>query len=163
MSMISIALQVRCHEKRRGSRNSPMKRNLSVSSTVGLVLFLCMVMPARAQVQVSGGHTLNGQKLFEQRCTICHGNANSAQRAPDRETLMKLTPEAVLAALTTGPMRAQAADLTDVQKGLIAEFLGGRRLGSADAGSAKAMPNRCTTNPPLSDPSARPEWKWLGG
>jgi mono/diheme cytochrome c family protein len=104
--MISTALQVRCHEKRRGWRNSPMKRNLSVSSTVGLVLFLCMVMPARAQVQVSGEHTLNGQKLFEQRCTTCHGNANSAQRAPDRETLMKLTPEAVLAALTTGPMRS---------------------------------------------------------
>ena len=139
-----------------------MKRNLLFSLTVGLVALLCMVLPARAQVQVSGGHTLNGQKLFEQRCTTCHGNANSTQRAPDRETLMKLTPEAVLAALSTGPMRVQAADLTDAQKRLIAEFLGGRRLGSAEAGSAKLMPNRCTTNPPLSDPSAGPEWSGWG-
>ena len=75
---------------------------------------------------------------------------------------MKLTPEAVLSALTTGPMRVQAADLTDAQKRLIAEFLGGRRLGSRDAGDAKVMPNRCASNPPLLDPSAGPEWNGWG-
>ena len=137
-----------------------MRSNSLVLMSAGVVMFLAPVL--RAQVQISGGHTLNGQKLFEQRCTTCHGNPNSAERAPDRGTLMKLTPEAVLSALTTGPMRVQAADLTDAQKRLIAEFLGGRRLGSRDAGDAKVMPNRCASNPPLLDPSAGPEWNGWG-
>jgi polyvinyl alcohol dehydrogenase (cytochrome) len=137
-----------------------MRSNSMVLMSACVVMFLAPVL--QAQVQISGGHTLNGQKLFEQRCTTCHGNPNSAERAPDRGTLMKLTPEAVLSALTTGPMRVQAADLTDAQKRLIAEFLGGRRLGSRDAGDAKVMPNRCASNPPLPDPSAGPEWNGWG-
>jgi polyvinyl alcohol dehydrogenase (cytochrome) len=75
---------------------------------------------------------------------------------------MKLTPEAVLSALMTGPMSVQAKNLTDEQKRLIAVYLGGRPLGSAEAGDAKAMSNRCATNPPLSDPSAGPAWNGWG-
>ena len=139
-----------------------MRRNTwcFMFACVGALLFI--VLPSYAQVQITGGHTSNGQKLFEQRCTTCHGNANAAQRAPDRSTLMKLTPEAVFAALTTGPMRVQAQNLTGDQKRLIAEFLGGRPLGSKEAGAASRMPNRCEANPALGNPSAGPEWNGWG-
>ncbi len=143
-----------------------MRRSLwlSVSVRIGVFLFLAMLVliPTYAQVQITGGHTSNGQKLFEQRCTSCHGNASSLQRAPDRPTLMKLTPEAVFAALITGAMRVQAQNLTDDQKRLIAEFLGGRPLGSKNAGEASRMPNRCEANPTLGDHSTGPEWNGWG-
>ena len=71
---------------------------------------------------------------------------------------MKLSPEAIYASMTTGSMSAQAKDLTDDQKRLIAQHLGGRPFGVAAAGDAKAMSNRCATNPPLSDPSSGASW-----
>ena len=55
-------------------------------------------------------------------------------------------------------MSVQAKDLTDDQKRLIAQHLGGRPFGVAGAGDAKAMSNRCATNPPLGDPSAGAVW-----
>ncbi len=41
---------------------------------------------------------------FERRCAICHDNPGPDSRAPSREALRQLTPERVLAALTTGSM-----------------------------------------------------------
>jgi len=72
--------------------------------------------------------------------------------------LMKLSPEAIYAALNSGSMTAQAKDLTDEQKRLIAQHLGGRPVAVAGAGEAKSMSNRCATNPPLGDPSAGAVW-----
>jgi len=108
------------------------------------------------------GHSLEGQMLFEQRCTTCHGNSNSTVRAPDRATLLKLTPEAVYSALETGPMVFQAKTLTEPQKRGIAEFLGGRRLGATEAGDAKHMPNQCATNLAMTDSSMRKGWNGWG-
>jgi polyvinyl alcohol dehydrogenase (cytochrome) len=76
--------------------------------------------------------------------------------------LMKLTPEAVYAALTTGPMVTQAKDLSEDDKRQMAAFLGGRPLGSTEAGDAKAMTNRCATNPPLGNPEASAGWNGWG-
>lgn len=61
--------------------------------------------PARAQQTVEEDKPPAGaiiQKTFIAKCMACHGIGNSEGRAPTRETLMKLTPEAVYAALATG-------------------------------------------------------------
>jgi polyvinyl alcohol dehydrogenase (cytochrome) len=59
-------------------------------------------------------------------------------------------------------MSVQAKDLTEQQKRLIAQHLSGRPFGSAEAGDAKSMSNRCPTNPPLSDPEGGPGWNGWG-
>jgi polyvinyl alcohol dehydrogenase (cytochrome) len=103
-----------------------------------------------------------GQRLFEKHCTTCHGNPAMEDRAPDLKALVRLTPEAVYTAVTSGSMNIPAQSLTDDEKRLVAEYLGGRPLELTDSAGAKAMPNRCAGNPPLGDPSASASWNGWG-
>lgn len=63
--------------------------------------------------------------LFEERCAECHSGAQSG-RTPSRFALSGLTPRAIVAALTTGVMRAEGEDLSDEQRVRVAELLTGR-------------------------------------
>ena len=63
---------------------------------------------------------------------------------------------------TIGPMSTQAQGLSEVEKRGIAEVLGGRPPGIGEAGDAKSMSNRCSSDPPLTDPSAGPAWNGWG-
>ena len=85
---------------------------------------------------------LQAISLFEVHCASCHASPTDG-RTPPKEALRALTPEAVLAALTTGAMVEQASELRDGQKRLLAEHVAGAPLGSARTGDASAMPNRC--------------------
>src|ERR1700736_3825944 len=138
------------------SRYKQMKRySLRLLATAMFVL-LSSVPPLLGQGEDRAPPFVEAQGLFEKNCSTCHTTAASAaERAPARQTLMKLTPEAIFSALNS-VMGAQAKDLNDRQKRLLAEFLGGRPLGSTQAGDAKVMPNRCPASPPLSDPSGGP-------
>jgi len=138
-----------------------MKRQLAVLSSVGLMIFLCF-SPALAQEKAVATPSLQGQGLFMENCSTCHKSAIEAPKAPTQQTLMQMTPEAVLSALTTGPMSVHTKNLTDQQKQLIAIYLGGRPLGSAVAGDAKMMPNHCAANSDLGDPLAGPAWNGWG-
>jgi polyvinyl alcohol dehydrogenase (cytochrome) len=110
------------------------------------------------------------QTVFNRDCASCHQNVkvsadtNDARvkSAPSTETLGQLTPEAIYAALTTGAMVQQAQKLSNDEKRMIAEFFGGRPLGSADAGDAKNMTNHCAANPAMGDPLAGPSWNGWG-
>jgi polyvinyl alcohol dehydrogenase (cytochrome) len=98
-----------------------------------------------------------GSTIFGNTCENCHGNPK-VDSAPSPAMLKKLTPEKIYQALTTGDMVTQAKDLTDRQKRDIAEWVGGRKLGSAESGDAQKMPNRCESNPPLVDLTSAPAW-----
>jgi polyvinyl alcohol dehydrogenase (cytochrome) len=126
-----------------------------------LVLFF-NIFSGLAQEKEAATPALQGQGLFIENCSTCHKNANESPKAPSQQTLMQLTPEAVLSALTAGPMSVQAKTLTDPQKRLIAIYLGGRPLGSAEAGDARMMPNHCSANSDLGDPLAGPAWNGWG-
>ena len=101
-----------------------------------------------------------GGVLFEQHCMSCHRQPDPNTHAPNREAMSQFMPERVLAALTTGAMApiAQAAGLTDAQKRSIAEFISMRPLGSAGAGRAESMKNRCPKGGVAGDPLAGPSW-----
>jgi outer membrane protein assembly factor BamB len=99
--------------------------------------------------------------VFERECTKCHGNA-AVERAPIPAAIRQMPPERIYAALTTGVMKTQAANLTDEQKRRLAEYMGGRPLGSAALGDASQMPNHCTAELTFSDPSKSPEWTGWG-
>ncbi len=136
-----------------------MKRILVLASPTFLLALLTSGTASAQQAAQPKGWVA-AQVQFEKNCSKCHGNAASPadKPVPTREALMKLSPEAIYASVTTGSMAAQAKDLTDDQKRLIAQHLGGRPVDVVGAGDAKAMPNRCTTNPPMSDPSTGAGW-----
>jgi polyvinyl alcohol dehydrogenase (cytochrome) len=72
-----------------------------------------------------------------------------------------MTPERIYTALTRAD-HPGGQSLNDVQKIRVGEFMSGRPMGSRGAGEAAAMPNRCTTNPPMTDPASGPGWNGWG-
>ncbi len=102
-----------------------------------------------------------GISAFERECTKCHGNA-AVERAPSPAAIRQMPPERIYAAMTTGVMQTQAANLNDEQKRRLAEYMGGRPLGSAALGDASQMPNRCPGEAALPDPSKSPAWNGWG-
>jgi polyvinyl alcohol dehydrogenase (cytochrome) len=103
----------------------------------------------------------DGAAVFQANCASCHAAADAAQqsRNPSVDTLRRLTPEAILNALLNGKMRIQAVALSDAERRAVAEFLGGRALEAATAGSSVV---RCTTTSPFRGPSGRGEWNGWG-
>src|SRR5437868_7783058 len=106
--------------------------------------------------------TETGFRVFQTRCMNCHGNPAAAERAPDPSVIRQLPPERIYEALNNGVMKTQGASLPDVEKRMVALFMSGRPLGSAEAGDAKTMPNRCPANPPIANPSTGPAWNGWG-
>jgi polyvinyl alcohol dehydrogenase (cytochrome) len=120
-------------------------------------LLLVLYSQAAAGADSEGLPKAPGAAVFDQSCAACHAKP-SAPRVPDMKALMGLTPEAIYSQMTTGVMVVQAQRLTDEQKRAVAEYLGGRPLDLNSTGSAETMPNRCTANPPMSDPAGSPAW-----
>jgi polyvinyl alcohol dehydrogenase (cytochrome) len=112
--------------------------------------------PAQARPPQQRLSESTGINVFAAHCTQCHGIV-PVEHAPTEATIRAMTPEAIYAAITTGTMRANAANLTDAEKRLLAEFMGGRKLDAEDVGDAKNMPNRCSSRPPVADLNA-PAW-----
>jgi polyvinyl alcohol dehydrogenase (cytochrome) len=96
--------------------------------------------------------------IYQQNCGTCH----DGQKAPSITDLQQYSPERIYDVLTTGKMKDQAAQIPDVQKRQIAEFLAARPMGSDEAGDIKKMTNACRSNPPMTDPAAGPSWNGWG-
>ena len=107
------------------------------------------------------GFTENGLIQFQARCLGCHGNPN-VERAPSPQLLRAMSPERIYEALTTGPMKSIGDTMPDLLKRQIAESTAGRLMGAEAAGDARAMPNRCPTNPAFGDPAEGPNWNGWG-
>lgn len=125
-----------------------MKRLLVLLGTASTLISM-LLKSAPAQSPQAG-------RLFEQSCMTCHGNA-AIEKAPDPSVLRQMSPESVYKALTTGAMAPQAAHLSDDQKRMIAEYLGGRNIVEG-SGDAARMANKCPSNPPITSLSATPTW-----
>ena len=100
--------------------------------------------------------------IFQQRCTSCHGNP-AVEKAPGPAVLREMRPERIYAALTSGAMQVHAQGLSEEQIARVAESLSGRLMGTEVKGDAASMPNRCSSNPPMTDPAAGPSWNGWGG
>jgi polyvinyl alcohol dehydrogenase (cytochrome) len=122
----------------------------------------CGVLICNAQVPAPPQRlgTEFGISAFERECIKCHGST-SADKAPSPAAIRQMAPERIYAAITTGSMQTQAANLSDEQKRRLAEFMGGKPLGSAALGDAAKMPNRCAAAP-LADPSKSASWNGWG-
>jgi polyvinyl alcohol dehydrogenase (cytochrome) len=124
---------------------------MRLPSLVLLVLGVCV---APALGQAPQGDPGEGDRLYTDKCARCH--EAGVPRAPVRQALSRLSPDAIRTALTTGSMRSQGAELTQAQIELLA-----RTVGTATA--AVANNNACTAAPSFADPFDRPNWNGWGG
>ena len=71
---------------------------------------------------------LPGKSHFDRTCATCHNGA--VKKAPHREMIGLMTPEAILTTLTQGVMQQEAATLTRAEKVAVAEYLAGTPMGT---------------------------------
>ena len=90
------------------------------------------------------------------RAPSCHRDGQTT--APTPAVLRQLTPEGILNALTQGRMQVQGATLSEGERRAVAEYVAGRALATATT----AVPNRCTTSPPMTDAATSPGWNGWG-
>ena len=149
---------------------------LIASSAVGILLFVVVVAgqapqaPAPPAPAAPGGQgagraaavpgTESGWATFQGQCAGCHGIVTPIGNAPTAWSVRQMTPERINTALQ-GKVHHDRM-LTDIQAQRVAEFMGGRPLGSKDKGDAKDMANRCTANPEMTDPAQGPSWNGWG-
>ena len=137
----------------------PMRTLLS-----GRVCFLSLALMSRLAVAADSAaaperrSTEFGFAVFQEHCVSCHGNP-AYERAPSPTALRSMSPERIYTALTTGLMKSVGDTLSEEDRRRVSESLAGQLLGSAAAGEASKMPNRCASNPPL---RARHDDGWNG-
>jgi polyvinyl alcohol dehydrogenase (cytochrome) len=100
--------------------------------------------------------TETGWSTFQTQCAGCHGVVTPIGNAPMVSAIRAMTPDRIYAALQGKTHHGRT--LTDIQARRVGEFMGGRPLGSTDAGDARDMPNKCSANPPMTDPAQSPGW-----
>ncbi len=79
--------------------------------------------------------SLPGKAVYERACVSCHNGA--VKKAPHKDMIGLMTPEAILAVLETGVMQANAAALSPDERKQVSEYLAGAALGTV---SATAIP-----------------------
>jgi polyvinyl alcohol dehydrogenase (cytochrome) len=119
-----------------------------------LAMVTMLGVPAFAQ-------TPDGAAVYEKSCASCHAQPAADSRAPRRETLALIAPEAILTALMSGNMFRQGSELTDAERRAVAGFLAGRSVGTAQPPSNVG---RCTTAPAaLTAAAVAAGWNGWGG
>lgn len=101
-----------------------------------------------------------GIYTFSAKCSSCHDTGKGG--ASDRYTLNRSTPEQVFASMTSGKMAPYADGLSELQKRVVAVYVGGRPFGSAQSGDLSAMQARCPTPSPVEALSNIGHWNGWG-
>ena len=121
---------------------------------IGLVfLVLCPIVLA-CPVGAGAQSESAGVAQYFNNCASCHESADLTHQAPPTAVLKQMTPEHVLDVLTNGSMRSNAAALSDADKRLIAEWVGGRKIDNDSVGAGDKMTNACSSQPPVRESSA---------
>jgi len=89
---------------------------------LGILGGLCLPAASAAQ------QAPNGETVYKQHCVGCH--EGTIPRAPNREALRAMEPEAIDTALSSFSMRRQGATLSSAERRAVAAFLAGRPAGS---------------------------------
>lgn len=88
-----------------------------------------------------------GQALYRSRCAACHDNAE-ATRAPAKATLAAMSYQVLSFALVQGKMQAQAAGLSEEERGQLINYLTGRSARTTEAWSQAMMCTGARAGPP---------------
>jgi polyvinyl alcohol dehydrogenase (cytochrome) len=85
----------------------------------------------------------NGAELYARACAQCHDSSNTDIRAPKRDALGVMTPEAILRALQMGSMKPFASQLSTAEQKELATWVAGRGF-AQQAAVAADHDGRCT-------------------
>jgi polyvinyl alcohol dehydrogenase (cytochrome) len=118
-----------------------------VARCMFVVVFAIVALVAN-RLEAQGLSESTGVSQYFVNCAKCHESTDVAQ-APRTSVLKQMPPERIYESLATGTMRTQAAHLSDQEKRLIAEWVGGRKIDTDLAGAAEKMTNRCTGQKPV--------------
>ena len=110
------------------------------SSSAALVVASLVLASGPAFAQAAP----DGAAVYQKACASCHQAPAAGSRAPTREVLAGVAPEAIMTALTTGNMFRQGSELTDAERRAVAGFLAGRPVGTAALAS---IVGRCSAAP----------------
>jgi polyvinyl alcohol dehydrogenase (cytochrome) len=127
---------------------------------LGLPTILLILAPGATSAWAQGVSESTGVNQYFNNCASCHESAETHE-APRTAVLKQMTPERIYETLITGSMRTAAANLTDQEKRVIAEWVGGRKIDTDLVGDAAKMPNQCSTHPPVRNLGA-PAWNGWG-
>jgi polyvinyl alcohol dehydrogenase (cytochrome) len=130
----------------------------SPSVLFGLLAAALAMPPSSIAAQAPPASNVQGAAVYERACATCHAIADS--RAPARDVLRAMSPEAIHNALVTGRMQPQGSLLTEGERRAVAEFLSERPFAAATA--APLASSLCTVSPPMSDPARGPAWNGWG-
>lgn len=134
---------------------TPMKRPIYL--LLLLVFPIVCVWPVAAVAQ---SESVGVAQYFD-NCASCHESADSTHQAPPTAILKQMTPEHVLDVLTNGSMRGNAAALSEADRRLIAEWVGGRKIDNESVGALDKMTNLCSSHPRVRE-SSGPAWNGWG-
>ena len=109
-------------------------------SVLAAAIALLVVASASAFAQAAP----DGAAVYQKACASCHQTPAAGSRAPTREVLATIAPEAILTTLTTGNMFRQGSELTDAERRAVAGFLSGRPVGTPAPAS---IVGRCSATP----------------
>ena len=111
-----------------------------------LTVFFSLAWSVRAQESA-------GAAIYGAHCAMCHDQTATGSRIPPRSALEAITPDAVVAALTSGVMKEQGAGLSEKERAEVAAWLGRQPAVSKTGGA-------CASN--ASTPSAGGDWTGWG-
>src|SRR5436190_9155244 len=124
-------------------------------NTIRRLMWLLVLTSAIAWRVFAGAQSESaGVAQYFNNCASCHESTDAAHQAPRTAILKQMTPHHVLDVLINGSMRSNAAALSDADKRLIAEWVGGRKIDNESVGAADKMTNLCTSHAPLRESSA---------
>ena len=107
----------------------------------------------------------DGDTVFAQHCAVCHENPTPENKAPPREALARIGPDAILLALTEGNMKIQGQTISAAERVAVAVRVGGRPLTTPVFATDSPPPcaetrGSSTTAQPTAPPS--PTWNGWG-
>ena len=127
---------------------------------VAAILLVAVTAQAQSAPASSRAEGPDGAAVFQKACASCHANPAPDSRAPTREVLRTVAPEAILTALTVGNMFRQGSEITDAERRAVAAFLAGRPVGTAPPPS---IVGRCQAQPaPLQVSALNSGWNGWG-
>jgi polyvinyl alcohol dehydrogenase (cytochrome) len=122
------------------------------------IVLLCVAFVLFAS---PGLQAQDGEYLFKTYCAICHEAANGEEaRGPERSVLKQMTAEHILDVLEKGSMKSQAAERSRIQRHILAEYLSGKKLGSAPSDLIPV--SAFCGNKAFTNTATRPAWNGWG-